>query len=171
MEIDLLSDNMIDLDTLGSRLLKLNRQKYLLDASGKTKLRTFIQIYDSEHPRDIVESLLTRSQRSVMCKLKSGVLPLHIETGHWKDKPLEHRTCPICDEKLLEDVYHFIIRCKGSDDTRKELVQELVDRDIEVKMDTDVNFVKSILSKQALKVTGKFLERMYAERRELMITK
>ena len=98
---DLLSEEIIDLDALRSRLLVLNRQKWLLEASDKTKLRTFLQIYDSEAPRSIVESLLTRSQRSIVSKLKNGVLPLHIETGRWKDKPLEHRTCPACDSKCL----------------------------------------------------------------------
>ena len=92
MDVELTSDEEIDLDVLESRLLQLNRQKWLLDASSKTKLRTFIAIYDSKHPRDIVESLLPCRQRSIVLKLKSGVLPLHIQMGHWKDKPLEHRT-------------------------------------------------------------------------------
>ena len=166
LDSDLLSDDLCDLDVLRSRLLVLNRQKWLLDTSNKTKLRTFLQIYNEEDPRSIVESLLTRSQRSIVSKLKNGVLPLHIEMGRWKDKPLEHRTCPDCDSKCLKDEFHFLLKCEAYDDTREEFFQVLVDKDIEVDTKTEAGFVKSILGKEALRTSGKYLERMYKERRE-----
>ena len=168
VENDLGDEQLTDLDALKSRLLVLNRQKWLLDAADKAKLRMFIEIYESGHPRAIVESLLPRGQRSLVSKLKTGIFPLHLETGQWKDTPLENRTCSACDKRLLENEYHFLIHCTGYDDMREEFVKELVSKGVRVSSASNEAFVKGILQKDALRTTGNFFEIMYNERRALM---
>ena len=90
METDLLDDVKVDLYTLHSRLLRLSTNRWLLEAVDKTKLTTFIKIVDTENPRVIVSSNISRAQRSLLCKLKLEILPLEIE-GRWKYDPLETR--------------------------------------------------------------------------------
>ena len=51
MSVDLVDDVKVDLDSMHSRLLKMSRNRWLLEATDETKLRTFIQIYDMENPR------------------------------------------------------------------------------------------------------------------------
>ena len=90
MSDDFDSLDLVDLDALKTRLLKARKDGWLLEAYSKLKLRTFIQLYDDESPRNIVEANLPRNHRSLLSKLKMGVLPLGIETGRWKDTPLEY---------------------------------------------------------------------------------
>ena len=46
-DFDMDDDCLIDLDVPSNRFLTLNKQKWLLEASGKTKLRTFLVVYDA----------------------------------------------------------------------------------------------------------------------------
>ena len=125
VEFDIDDSNLIDLDALRQQYLILNRQKWLLEAADKTKLRTFLEVYDPENPRAIVESLLPRNHRSLLSKIKTGVLPLHLETGRWKDKPIEERLCIVCNSGNLENEYHFLGHCEAYDEVREEFVKEL----------------------------------------------
>ncbi len=84
---------------------------------------------------------------------------------------MEYRTCPACDSRCLEDEFYFLLKCKAYEETRDEFKQLLVDKDIEVKTDTEANFVKSILSEHALRTSGRYLERMYKARREIVNVK
>ncbi len=171
IDFDIDNDCLIDLDLLRKQFLKLNRQKWLLEASEKTKLRTFLEVYDDDNPRAIVESLLPRNHHSLISKLKTGVLPLHIETRRWKDKPIEHRLCVVCDSKNLENEYHFLGHCTAYDQVRTQFVEDLVDRGVAVSANSDQEFVKSILHKDALKTTRKYVEIMYGMRKDLMRSK
>ena len=73
--------------------------------------------------------------------------------------------------KCLENEYHFLLKCKAYDETRDEFFQVLVDNDVEVDTSTEAGFVKCILGKDALRTTGKYLEKMYKERREKLNVK
>ena len=103
----------IDLDVLAARLKRLNREKWLTSAVAMPKLRTFVEIFDESDHKGLVYANLTRKQRSVITKVKIGILPLALEVGRFTDVPLEYRTCQICDDELLEDEFHFLLYCEG----------------------------------------------------------
>ena len=46
-----------------------------------------------------------------MAQLRSGSLPLHIETGRYVGKKLEDRICPVCCMQQVESEYHFVFHC------------------------------------------------------------
>ncbi len=71
----------VDLDVLSSRLLYLNRQRWWQTACTQPKLCTFIEIFDREQNKALVKANLNRRHRSLLAKLKCGVLPLAID--HW----------------------------------------------------------------------------------------
>ena len=54
---------------------------------------------------------LSRHQRSLIAQLRTGILPLHIETGRYYRTPLEQRTCKVCRSNQIEDEYHFLCEC------------------------------------------------------------
>ncbi len=128
MNTELSEFNRVDLVELEKQLLINNEHKWLLEAHSKSKLRTYIQLYDKESARDIVTSNLSRPIRSVVTKLKIGVLPLHLETGRWKDTPLEYRFCRVCDDDLLESEMHFLMQCDALIEERSDMYRELFNR-------------------------------------------
>ena len=71
-----LDNESIDLDVLSSRLLYLNRQRWWQTACTQPKLCTSIEIFDRENSKALVKANLSRRHRSLLAKLKCGVLPL-----------------------------------------------------------------------------------------------
>ena len=77
------------------------------------KLRTFVKIHDNDNNKILVLKNLNRNQRSLIAKLKGGVLPLHLEIGRYKGSPIEKRVCHVCDAGFLENETHFLFTCPG----------------------------------------------------------
>ncbi len=50
-------------------------------------------------------------RRSLLAQLRLGILPLHLETGRFRNKKVEERTCLICDSQDVENEEHFICVC------------------------------------------------------------
>ncbi len=106
--------------------------------------------------------------RSIVTKLKIGVLPLHLETGKWKDTPLEYRSCRVCDNDLLEREMHFLMHCDALIDERSEMSRELFNRTDFAIRGNEISQMKDLLSKPVLRITGKHLLNMFERRREIL---
>ena len=50
---------------------------------------------------------LMKSERSTLCQLRFGILPLRIETGRYIGEPAEQRLCRICPQNNVENETHF----------------------------------------------------------------
>ena len=158
---DLETGEKIDLDVLHARLLKINRQCWHLEAMDKSKLRTFVEICDRDKPRVIIDANMPRNHRSLVAKLKVRILPLKLETGRWKDTPLEKRVCQVCDKNLLESEYHFLIHCDAYKKTRTEYFQEVVDNTDLPVYGSEPVIVRTLLDKSVIRITGRYLEKCF----------
>ena len=104
----------------------------------------------------------------MVTKLKIGILPLAVKTGRFTDTPLEYRICQICEDKLLEDEYHFLLYCEGLKDTRINFFAEYNWlEDLEDPTDK-VALVKLWLNSHNLRKSAKFIAEMMEERKSLM---
>ncbi len=57
-------------------------------------------------------NILNRKLRSVIAQLRVYILPLAVETGWWKNTPLEDRKCELCRQRGIEDERHFVFNCE-----------------------------------------------------------
>ena len=146
IDIDMVSEEKVDLDVLQSRLLTINRNKWLLEASTEPKLRTYLDIYNNEDTKALISTSLSRSQRSLLSKLKLGILPFEIECGRWKDDPIETRLCRLCCDGLHGDEYHFTLFCDKLIEERTAMFSELVEK--------SEDLLKSLFQRDHLKTTG-----------------
>jgi len=55
--------------------------KWLTGIMAKPKLRTYLQIKDVYETELYVKANLSRNQRSLVAQLRTGILPLALETG------------------------------------------------------------------------------------------
>ena len=101
-----------DLDILKGKLMEKSRNMWHLEALGKSKLCTFVKIHDFEERKVLLKANLERHNRSLVAKIKSGILPLRLETGRYKGMNREDRTCQVCDKPKVEDEAHFLFVCK-----------------------------------------------------------
>ncbi len=148
--------------------MRINREKWWTSAIDMPKLRTFQEIYNEQNYKGIVYSRLSRRQRSLVVKFKTGILPLGIETGRFNDTPIENRLCCICDDALLEDEYHFLLYCDGLKDIRsKHFAGKTYLEDVEDPTDK-VELCKLLLNSHNLRHTARFLEEMFDSRLRLL---
>ncbi len=158
---------MCDLDVMKARLMRLNRNMWWIEACDKPKLRTFIQIHDTDHTKILVHKNLKRNHRSLLAKLKCGVLPLKLEIGRYRNTPIENRLCIICDGNVLDDEIHFLYGCPGLSNVRNDfegrviLPLALEDRQL-------LDILKDNLTDENIKAFGEFVEAMFERRRDLM---
>ena len=142
-----------------------------MEANTKTKLKTYLKIYDERDPKAIISTYLTRYQHSLLAKFKLGILPLEIESGRWKDTPLEYRQCKLCKECLLGDEFHFAFYCDKLQEERTNMFVELCNiTDIDVESN-EVQLLKDIFQRDCLKTLGRHIEILYSRRKELLYSR
>ena len=67
-----------------------------------------------------------KSERSTMCQLRSGILPLRIETGRYIGEPAEKRLCRFCPQNSVENETHFTLYCNLYDELRQTTFGEII---------------------------------------------
>ncbi len=57
---------------------------------------------------DYVKYCLNRNRRSIISHFRIGILPLHIETGRFRNVKEDERNCHVCNNKDIENEFHFL---------------------------------------------------------------
>ena len=70
--------------------------------NNKPKLRTYIEWKSSFGVEGYIKLNLPKQHRSILAQLRSGSLPLAIETGRYRGLKLEERICKFCPLNLVE---------------------------------------------------------------------
>ncbi len=73
-----------------SKLFLQYKEKWSADILHKPKLRTYTV-------ENYVKQNIPEIQRSLCAQLRSGTLPLAVETGRFSGVPEEQRLCLLCD--------------------------------------------------------------------------
>ncbi len=120
------------------------------------------KIHDFDSHKTLLQANLNRSQRSLVTKFKSGVLPLRIETGRFKGVKRELRYCELCNSKQVEDEIHMLFHCEKLKVVRFGF--ELYDKNAKDPYSEVANWLKP----DNIKLFASWLERMMYERRKIM---
>ncbi len=73
----------------------------------KSKLRSYVTFKEDIETESYIKYCMPR-RRSLLAQLRLGILSLHLETGRFRNKNVEERTCLICDSQDVEIEEHFI---------------------------------------------------------------
>ena len=73
------------------------------------KLHTFCQIKHMLGTENYILYNLSKRKRSLCAQIRSGILPLHIESGRWVGTSEENRLCHFCELDEIENEIHFIL--------------------------------------------------------------
>ena len=70
---------------------------------------------------------LRKRERFILCQFRTGVLPLHIETGRYTGLPADQRLYSLCTTKEpdIEDEKHFLLNCDLYNDSRLHKISDL----------------------------------------------
>ena len=66
-----------------------------------------------------------KKMRRILTMLRGGTAELQVEVGRWRGLKREERKCTECDSGEVEDVKHFLLRCKALRREREELMEKM----------------------------------------------
>ena len=151
-----------DIDTARTRLCNIHHVKWLRDVSSKPKLRLYAQIKTVYEAEPYVKMNLTRVERSYLARLRLGILPIMVETGRFRNLPLELRICPFCD--AVEDEIHFLFNCLKYQHLRTIHLSHHVDNNL-----SHVETLK-ILYNNRSRALGKYISNSFMTRQNSLYT-
>ena len=113
MQESLLSGQIVDLKAAEEKFNITSDLEWQDSLGWKSKLRIYTKYKLHMECENYLTLNISKYERSMLAKLRSGTLPLYIEKGRYEGKKLERRTCPICKTNEVEDEIHFVINCNG----------------------------------------------------------
>ena len=99
------------MDDVQTRLKNLFVTQWKRHVTSKPKLRTYALFKTHFDTEKYITQNLSRKQRSMLGQLRSGILPLEIETGRFRNIPPHKRICHVCNQNNVENEYHFLFAC------------------------------------------------------------
>ena len=98
----------IDIDRIKIQLNDLMQEQWSNEMHNKPKLRTFAQIKGIFEPEPYVLSNISLQRRSLLARIRLGILPIKIETGRFRSLPVEQRLCELCEMHKVENEIHVL---------------------------------------------------------------
>ena len=92
--------------------------------NAKPKLRLYRKFKGNFGVEKYCKFYLTRFQRSLLAKLRLGILPLRLETGRFVGEDVTQRICKICNTQV-EDEEHFLFKCNYYTEERNSFLLSL----------------------------------------------
>jgi exonuclease III len=109
------TQSVLDFDviikTAEKELMTVEINKWHSELVKQPKLRTYRLFKTTFMNENYLLCNMSRSTRSFIAQLRSGILPLKIETGRFLNKKVEERICDYCKGETVEDEIHFILHC------------------------------------------------------------
>ena len=143
----------IDLLVIKSKLHAIQTTKWNTDILLQKKLRTYISFKHEFGTELYLKCSLSRSERSLMAQLRTGILPLAIETGRFTQPktPVHLRLCKVCNDNTIEDEQHFIFDCHAYKERRSLFLHQT----------GPVNFDDIFSNRHHIKHFAKFLQDIF----------
>ena len=123
LDLDITSNDIshIPLQTVKEHLVKKATHQWKLSVASKPKLRKYALFKINLKTELYAILIIPKCKRSIFCQFRSGILPLAIETGRYRNVPADGWLCEICNLNLVEDEIHFLCFCPRYQELRTEL--------------------------------------------------
>ena len=138
------------------------------EISNKPKLRTYVTFKQNYKVEDYVISFINRYQRSYLAQLRTGILPLHIETGRWYNVDEQNRLCKVCNTNQIENENHFLFHCKTYDNSRAKFIENVCRVNPNFPTLNDNSKLQFLMSKGIVNVFSKYICEIYNIRKNII---
>jgi hypothetical protein len=105
------------------------RDQFIQEAPQKmgaeSKLKFFKNSKDTFGVSNYLTTIKNRKSRTLLAKLRLGVLPLEIEKGRRNNIAREERFCKFCNCEKIEDEVHFLFECSFFENHRTGHISRL----------------------------------------------
>ncbi len=107
---------------------------------------------------------ISRYERSVLAKFRSGSLPLQVEVGRYHKTPLKDRICALCHSDV-EDEVHFLIDCRFYTDLRYDMFEKMQNDFIDFTSLPSLVKYNLMMTSEHVIILSKLLSRMFTRRK------
>lgn len=114
---------LCDLDLIEHKSKTLMMSEWLTAVESKPKLRSYKMFKMAPSVESYLSLDIPKGSRSLCAQLRSGVLPLCIETGRYQRLDVNLRRCEVCETGDVEDEFHFVCLCEGYRQDRETLYE------------------------------------------------
>ena len=154
----------VDINSAKSIFEEQMLQDFLEALPNKPKLRTYKTFKNDICTETFVLKILNKQEHSLVAQLRSGTLPLNIETGRYINLPVDERTCLLCNDNSIENELHFVCDCESYFDLRQNLLTSL---NIPNNLPSNIMF-KTIKESENPKFLSKFVLLSWNRRKSLL---
>ena len=135
------SVSMCDLDSVKNKIHSLAVRNWEEEIIIKPKLRTYITLMITFETESYITNNISRRKRSLRSQFRSGILPIYVETGRFRNLPVDIRVYEICRSGEVENDKHFLCEYDVYCHFREELYTAAGQKSIEFMiMDKDTKF-------------------------------
>ena len=168
---DFINMNSVNINQVTELLCNNQSETWKNDIKLKPKLRSYIEFKENYCTEKYIMYNLDRYERSLMSQLRLGILPLRIETGRFKNEPVNERICMMCNNNNVESEYHFLFHCTAYNDQRQIFYNKLlnINKNSLINME-DKNKMK-ILCNDNVRKFAKYLKLIYNVRQNTIYDK
>ena len=149
------------LDKAEIELMRIEVKRWQSELDKQQKLRTYKLFKESFQTEVYVQINMPKSTRSFIAQLRSGVLPLSIETGRFLNLKVEERLCRFCENNAVEDELHFLFNCPLYTTLRIEFYNQ-VNRFLSIDALNDAAKLKVLMNdKRVINRFGTFIKNCF----------
>ncbi len=102
-------------------------------------------------------------ERSLTARI--GILPLHIETGRFRNVNVEEKVCQVCNNGDVENEFHFVSICNAYTTLRNAMYDKI--NDLTFYNITDIDKFVSLMKKD-WKQLSKYIETAWDYRNSIL---
>ena len=161
--------------TLKSKMKVKQVAELKLKCSSKPQLRTYVKIKDFDQTPPFLKKPLSFIQRKFLNKFCTSCLELKICTGRYMQVPEASRTCKVTarctDESLVESECHFLLKCGGYSDLRRQWLSRLTLPDNFSELAETEQITIAINNLSNVKPTAQFIMEAFDLRSKLLFLK
>ena len=110
-----------DIENSKLTLRNIDNTEWDIKRYKSVKLRYYNLYKCNNDKADYVTMNISKYQRSLYAQFRTGILPLEIEVGRFRNLDLSQRLCKVCNLQVVEDEIHFLCECPKYIEHRKSI--------------------------------------------------
>ncbi len=120
---------------------------------------------DNLYTEKYVKYCSFRKRRSLLAQFRLGILPLHIETGRFRNILPEERLCFICNTNVIEDEQHFACVCNEHSQLREIIFSKVYNLEFNIMSNEEK---RVYLTNHHWKEISIFIEKAWDKKNEIL---
>jgi len=168
LDLEFIYENFMlcNLKLAETQMKQAENTEWKANLEHKPKLRLYRKIKFNKEPETYVKLNMNRLERSLLAQLRLGILPIEIEVGRYRRKPIESRKCPFCKE-YTEDELHFLFDCTTYINLREQILNLTTDNKHKLT-DSDKTDLLLKISTNSPRKLAKYIVKAYDKRSRLL---